>query len=107
MNTRILSLHSASTTLLQRVYRYSQRLIIFFQFFLRSLSRSKSRSRSHSFSPPPPGENGKTTEEEKPNENDEETRQREEAINALPPYYPALQVNIISYFLKLIVIFKP
>uniref|UniRef100_A0A2A4K6F1 cyclin-dependent kinase n=1 Tax=Heliothis virescens TaxID=7102 RepID=A0A2A4K6F1_HELVI len=57
----------------------------------RSLSRSKSRSRSHSFSPPPPGENGKVTEEEKPNEDDEETRQREEAINALPPYYPALQ----------------
>uniref|UniRef100_A0A2H1WGK5 cyclin-dependent kinase n=1 Tax=Spodoptera frugiperda TaxID=7108 RepID=A0A2H1WGK5_SPOFR len=57
----------------------------------RSLSRSKSRSRSHSFSPPPPGENGKITEEEKVNEDDEETRQREEAINALPPYYPALQ----------------
>nr|CAB3516241.1 unnamed protein product [Spodoptera littoralis] len=57
----------------------------------RSLSRSKSRSRSHSFSPPPPGENGKIAEEEKLNEDDEETRQREEAINALPPYYPALQ----------------
>ncbi|XP_026742794.1 cyclin-dependent kinase 11B isoform X3 [Trichoplusia ni] len=58
----------------------------------RSLSRSKSRSRSHSFSPPPPGENGKPAEEEiKPNEDDEETRQREEAINALPPYFPALQ----------------
>lgn len=57
----------------------------------RSHSRSKSRSRSHSFSPPPPGENGKSTEEEIPKEDDEKNRLREEAINALPPYYPALQ----------------
>ncbi|XP_030024358.2 LOW QUALITY PROTEIN: cyclin-dependent kinase 11A [Manduca sexta] len=57
----------------------------------RSHSRSKSRSRSHSFSPPPPGENGKTIEEEMPKEDDEKSRLREEAINALPPYYPALQ----------------
>ncbi|XP_046964532.1 cyclin-dependent kinase 11B isoform X1 [Vanessa cardui] len=58
----------------------------------RSHSRSKSRSRSHSFSPPPPGENGKPpTEEEKPQEDDEEVRLREEAMNALPPYFPALQ----------------
>ncbi|XP_052737608.1 cyclin-dependent kinase 11B isoform X2 [Bicyclus anynana] len=58
---------------------------------VRSHSRSKSRSRSHSFSPPPPGENGKVAEEEKPQQDDEEIRLREEAINALPPYYPALQ----------------
>ncbi|KOB77745.1 Cell division cycle 2 like-1 transcript variant A [Operophtera brumata] len=57
----------------------------------RSLSRSKSRSRSHSFSPPPPGENGKTTEEDKPLEDDEEAKLREETISALPPYFPALQ----------------
>ncbi|XP_059054339.1 cyclin-dependent kinase 11B [Achroia grisella] len=58
----------------------------------RSHSRSKSRSRSHSFSPPPPGENGKpAAEEEKSKEDDEKTRIREEAINALPPYFPALQ----------------
>ncbi|XP_039747429.1 cyclin-dependent kinase 11B [Pararge aegeria] len=59
----------------------------------RSHSRSKSRSRSHSFSPPPPGVNGKvsTEEEEKPQQDDEEIRLREEAINALPPYFPALQ----------------
>ncbi|CAB3236416.1 unnamed protein product [Arctia plantaginis] len=58
---------------------------------VRSLSRSKSRSRSHSFSPPPPGENGKSVEEETAVVNDEEERMREEAINAMPPYYPALQ----------------
>ncbi|CAK1581978.1 unnamed protein product [Parnassius mnemosyne] len=58
----------------------------------RSHSRSKSRSRSHSFSPPPPGENGKTpAEEEKPEEDNEKLRLKEEAINLLPPYYPALQ----------------
>ncbi|RVE43437.1 hypothetical protein evm_011888 [Chilo suppressalis] len=58
----------------------------------RSHSRSKSRSRSHSFSPPPPGENGNTTvEEEKSKEEEGEAKLREEAINALPPYYPALQ----------------
>lgn len=70
--------------------------IMFFGIcFSRSLSRSKSRSRSHSFSPPPPGENGKApTEEEKPKEDEEEIKKREEAISALPPYYPALQVLI-------------
>ncbi|XP_047509828.1 cyclin-dependent kinase 11B isoform X2 [Pieris napi] len=58
----------------------------------RSLSRSKSRSRSHSFSPPPPDENGKTPiEEVKPTEDDESARLKEEAINSLPPYFPALQ----------------
>ncbi|XP_075969515.1 cyclin dependent kinase 11B pitslre isoform X2 [Anticarsia gemmatalis] len=57
----------------------------------RSLSRSKSRSRSHSFSPPPPGENGQAVEEEEKHDDEEEERMREEAINALPPYYPALQ----------------
>ncbi|XP_037973667.2 cyclin-dependent kinase 11B [Plutella xylostella] len=61
----------------------------------RSLSRSKSRSRSrsHSFSPPPPGENGKPTadDETTKEEDDEEAKRREEQINALPPYYPALQ----------------
>lgn len=64
--------------------------------YCRSLSRSKSRSRSHSFSPPSPGENGKSVEEEQ-TVNDEEERIREEAINALPPYYPALQVKYIYY----------
>ncbi|XP_049867309.1 cyclin-dependent kinase 11B isoform X2 [Pectinophora gossypiella] len=58
----------------------------------RSNTRSKSRSRSHSFSPPPPAENGKVApEEEKTKEDEEQARLREEAINALPPYYPALQ----------------
>ncbi|XP_026758093.2 cyclin-dependent kinase 11B [Galleria mellonella] len=58
----------------------------------RSHSKSKSRSRSHSFSPPSTGENGKSaTEEEKSKEDDEKSRIREEAINALPPYFPALQ----------------
>ncbi|VVD03577.1 unnamed protein product [Leptidea sinapis] len=58
----------------------------------RSLSRSKSRSRSHSFSPPPPDENGKTPiEEEKPAIDDESARLKEEEINSLPPYFPALQ----------------
>ncbi|XP_038216021.1 cyclin-dependent kinase 11B isoform X2 [Zerene cesonia] len=58
----------------------------------RSHSRSKSRSRSHSFSPPPPDENGKTpVEEAKPTEDDESQRLKEEAINSLPPYFPALQ----------------
>lgn len=62
----------------------------------RSQSRSKSRSRSHSFSPPAQGENGQTNiEEEKPNEDDEAIKLKEEAINALPPYFPALQVIYI------------
>lgn len=63
----------------------------------RSQTRSKSRSRSHSFSPPPPGENGKTALEEDTalKEDDEEAKKREAAINALPPYFPALQVNYI------------
>lgn len=68
-------------------------------YFYRSLSRSKSRSRSHSFSPPPPGENGKPAEEEKPIEDEEKTKLKEEAINALPPYYPALQVNKLFIFI--------
>ncbi|XP_041976856.1 cyclin-dependent kinase 11B isoform X2 [Aricia agestis] len=58
----------------------------------RSRSRSKSRSRSHSFSPPLPDENGKVaSEEEKPVEDDESIKSKEAALNALPPYYPALQ----------------
>ncbi|XP_060800454.1 cyclin-dependent kinase 11B isoform X2 [Amyelois transitella] len=57
----------------------------------RSHSRSKSRSRSHSFSPPPTGENGKVVEEEKSNEDKEQAKLKEEAIKALPPYFPALQ----------------
>ncbi|KPI91432.1 Cyclin-dependent kinase 11B [Papilio xuthus] len=59
----------------------------------RSNSRSKSRSRSHSFSPPPTGENGKaSTEEEKvEDDDDEKIKLKEEAINSLPPYFPALQ----------------
>ncbi|XP_068629318.1 cyclin-dependent kinase 11B [Battus philenor] len=57
----------------------------------RSHSRSKSRSRSHSFSPPPPGENGKISADEEKVEDDEKQRLKEEAINSLPPYFPALQ----------------
>ncbi|KAI8435072.1 hypothetical protein MSG28_003478 [Choristoneura fumiferana] len=57
----------------------------------RSRTRSKSRSRSHSFSPPPLGENGKIVDEQPPKEDEEQARLREEVINALPPYFPALQ----------------
>lgn len=64
------------------------------------MSRSKSRSRSHSFSPPPPGENGKPNEEEKTVDNDEEAKLREETISALPPYFPALQVNYTYTIIK-------
>lgn len=61
-------------------------------FRSRTKSKSRSRSRSHSFSPPPTtGENGKPTMEE-PKEDEEEAKRREEEINALPPYFPALQV---------------
>lgn len=74
----------------------TNKTILFFIFFHIFYIRSLSRSRSNSFSPPPLNENGADPEPEPEKPAKSPTPEPPEEKDDLPPYFPGLQVQILS-----------